>query len=53
MFIYLRGKPIAEFQTWGINEKCRMMDGKNTQREVKKCASLLDICVTHHDPRTL
>lgn len=30
------GKPIAEFQYWGINAKIRMMGGKNSQAEVKK-----------------
>jgi len=29
------------------------MDGKNSQAEVKKSASVPDICGTHHDPRTL
>jgi hypothetical protein len=47
------GKAIAELQTCGMNEKCRMMDGKNTQAEAKKRETLLDICATHHDPRTL
>jgi len=45
--------PIAKFRYCGINAKSRMMDGKNSQAEVKKRASVLDICVTHNDHRTL
>jgi hypothetical protein len=44
---------IAKFQYWRINAKSRMMDGKNSQAEVKKRASVMDICVTHHGHWTL
>jgi hypothetical protein len=39
--MYLWGKPIAEFQYWRISAKVRMMDGKNSQAEVKKRAIVL------------
>jgi hypothetical protein len=53
LLIYLWEKLMAEFQTWGIKGKYRLMGVKNTQTEFKKRTSILVVCVIYHDPRTL